>query len=438
MNMKKVFRLLICLGLVLSFMTNSVFAMEGEPESFWGKFETPNHTGRHFAFADSRYYDGTDKVNVFNIGIDLGYNWNGAAGFYTNGDWSDLTKVYRREDYYKNQEFTDFSDNGEVAAPKPEGYSINDVGADADGTLSSYNAGVYTKVSLFNFDTFGRSAKRNYEGIVPDGYPMTTYIEIWKVDPELELAVDHNSVKRGDTFTATLTINNHFNNVEGLPAAEQVTFVPENATAISEVTKMDNTYQQKFQATEDINVDSIRIKGSVLDTAMNYNAAEKELTLPLDKLYSVSYEFISDSNDKEFPNEIIQLLPHDEQRYESGTAITAMNPEHTSVKVKDGVWEFKGYDADSKTIDSDITFVGTWTFTSNATGENKTESAEPGNQNGSGTINKPGKTETKSVESPKTGDNSQLTLWIALISIGILGLTGTILYQKRKLKDSSK
>ena len=99
MNMKKVFRLLICLGLVLSFMTNSVFAMEGEPESFWGKFETPNNTGRHFAFADSRYYDGTDKVNVFNIGIDLGYNWNGAAGFYTNGDWSDLTKVYRREDY---------------------------------------------------------------------------------------------------------------------------------------------------------------------------------------------------------------------------------------------------------------------------------------------------------------------------------------------------
>lgn len=45
MNMKKVFRLLICLGLVLSFMTNSVFAMEGEPESFWGKFETPNSTG---------------------------------------------------------------------------------------------------------------------------------------------------------------------------------------------------------------------------------------------------------------------------------------------------------------------------------------------------------------------------------------------------------
>ena len=103
MNMKKVFRLLICLGLVLSFMTtNSVFAMEGEPESFWGKFETPNGNGRHFAFADSRYQDGTDKVNVFNIGIDLGYNWNGAAGFYTNGAWSDPVS-YTHLDVYKRQ-----------------------------------------------------------------------------------------------------------------------------------------------------------------------------------------------------------------------------------------------------------------------------------------------------------------------------------------------
>ena len=282
--MKKAFRLLLCLGLVLSFFIPiSVFAAKGEPESFWGKFETPDNSGKHFAFADSRYYDGTAQVNVFNIGIDLGYNYNGNAGFYTNGDWSDLTKVYRREDYYKNQEFTDFSDNGEVGGPRPEGYPINDVGADADGTLASYNAGVYRKVSLANFDTFGRSAKRNYEGIVPDGYQMTTYIEIWKVDPELELTVDHDNVKRGDTFTATLTIDNHFNNMDGLPTAEQITLVPQNATPISNVTKTDNTYQQKFRATEDVNADSIQIKAGVLDTATNYNADEKELTLPLDK-----------------------------------------------------------------------------------------------------------------------------------------------------------
>ena len=104
--MKKILRLLLCLGLVLSFIPISAFAEEGKPESFWGKFETPDGSGKHFVFADSRYYDGTNQVNVFNIGIDLGYNYNGSAGFYTNGDWSDLTKVYRREDYYKNQEFT--------------------------------------------------------------------------------------------------------------------------------------------------------------------------------------------------------------------------------------------------------------------------------------------------------------------------------------------
>lgn len=389
--MKKILRLLLCLGLVLSFIPISAFAEEGKPESFWGKFETPDGSGKHFVFADSRYYDGTNQVNVFNIGIDLGYKYNGSAGFYTNGDWSDLTKVYRREDYYKNQEFKDFSDNGEVGGPRPEGYPINDVGADADGTLASYNAGVYTKVSLSNFDTFGRSAKINYEGIVPDGYRMTTYIEIWKVNPKLELAVDHDNVKRGDTFTATLTIDNYFNNTDGLPTADQVNFVPENAIAISEITKVDNTYQQKFRVTEDVNADSIQIKAGVLDTATNYNAAEKELNLPLDKLYFVTYEFISGSKDKELPNEITQLLPFDEHRYESGTSITAVKPDNTSVKVKDGVWEFQGYDADSKTIDSNITFVGTWTFT-----QNTTEPTEPGNQGrgDSGTTNKPENTTT--------------------------------------------
>ena len=259
---------------------------------------------------------------------------------------------------------------------------------------------------------------------------MTTYIEIWKVNPELEMAVDHDNVKRGDTFTATLTIDNHFKNMDGLPTADQVSFVPKNAIAISEVTKVNNTYQQKFQATEDVNADSIQIKAGVLDTATNYNAAEKELTLPLDKLYFVSYEFISGSKDKELPNEITQLLPFDEHRYESGTSITAVKPDHTSVKVKDGVWKFEGYDADSKTIDSNITFVGTWMFTPNAT-----EPTESGNQNDSGTTNKPentGNTGTKPDKLPQTGDDSNPMLWIALLLVSGSAVIGTTVVGRKK------
>ena len=48
--MKKIFRLLLCLGLVLSCIPISAFAAEGEPESFWGKFETPDGKGKHFVF----------------------------------------------------------------------------------------------------------------------------------------------------------------------------------------------------------------------------------------------------------------------------------------------------------------------------------------------------------------------------------------------------
>ncbi|MEI3551743.1 MAG: hypothetical protein V8Q17_03920 [Acutalibacteraceae bacterium] len=61
--------------------------------------------------------------------------------------------VYRRR-YYKNQEFIDYTNNATPGQePRPEGYPTNDVGGDADGKLSSYNAGTYTypiMVKLFN------------------------------------------------------------------------------------------------------------------------------------------------------------------------------------------------------------------------------------------------------------------------------------------------
>ena len=111
--------------------------------------------------------------------------------YYTNGDWTDLTTVYRREDYYKTEEFKNFSDNGEVGDPKPEGYPTNDVGGDAEGKLPSYNAGVYTTLSWTGFEMFGRSWCRNYGIDSVISVPrVTTYVEIWRVEPNLSLAMD--------------------------------------------------------------------------------------------------------------------------------------------------------------------------------------------------------------------------------------------------------
>ena len=42
------------------------------------------------------------------------------------------------------------------------------------------------------------------------------------------------------------------------------------------------------------------------------------------------------------------LLPIDPAKYVEGATITAIQPDETEIEVSDGVWTFKGYDADSK------------------------------------------------------------------------------------------
>lgn len=102
-------------------MSHPVLATENDSVSYVGHYST----NQSFAFVNSRYYDGTNYVKVF--------NWGWAAGqsdqYYVNGDWTDLNHVYTREDY-------------------TTGNPTNLVGSDGDGTLSSANAGTYTLVNI--------------------------------------------------------------------------------------------------------------------------------------------------------------------------------------------------------------------------------------------------------------------------------------------------
>ncbi len=89
--------------------------------------------------------------------------------------------------------------------------------------------------------------------------------------------------------------------------------------------------------------------------------------------YHVLYEFKSETADKELIDNITDLLPTDNKKYFEGSTITAIQPDETTIKVSDGVWTFKGYDADKKeakatNADSkgNVKFIGTWAFSSNA------------------------------------------------------------------------
>lgn len=88
--------------------------------------------------------------------------------------------------------------------------------------------------------------------------------------------------------------------------------------------------------------------------------------------YRVLYEFVSGTTGKGLPDEITDLLPIDSAKYVEGTTIKAIQPDETKIIVSDGIWTFKGYDADSKLANPDnadgnrnVTFTGTWEFNVN-------------------------------------------------------------------------
>ena len=332
--------------------TGAAYEMtEGKADAYWGHIPE----NKTFAFVESRYYDGTDDVEVFNVGFYMGT----PGQYYTNGDWTDLTTVYRRDDYYKTEEFKQFSENGGVSDPKPEGYPTNDVGGDADGTLSSYDAGIYTTLSWTGFEMFGRSWYRNY-GIdsVINASNVTTYVEIWRVMPELTLTVDKDAVARGEEFTATLSIQNHFDNYEGLPAADQVVFSAENAQMISTgVSRENNSYTASFRATEDLSADEIKISAGVGDNATNYKPASVNTVLPLPAVtYTVTY---TDGVEDE--------TVFEDQVY-GGLSAGTQTPSFDGTPSRDG-YDFAGWSPEvAETVSGNATYAATWTKKSSGHG----------------------------------------------------------------------
>ncbi|WP_421781428.1 SHIRT domain-containing protein [Gardnerella sp. DNF01199S] len=80
--------------------------------------------------------------------------------------------------------------------------------------------------------------------------------------------------------------------------------------------------------------------------------------------HKVNYNFNS-KDDKKLPDEVTNLLPKDENKYKKGEKITPADPTQKEISVDGGKWTFIGYDTEEQTVeDKDLTFTGTWKFTS--------------------------------------------------------------------------
>ena len=80
--------------------------------------------------------------------------------------------------------------------------------------------------------------------------------------------------------------------------------------------------------------------------------------------HKVNYNFKSEDG-KNLPVEVTNLLPKDEKTYKKGEKITPVDPAQKEISVDGGKWTFLGYDKKAQTVeDNDLTFTGTWKFTS--------------------------------------------------------------------------
>lgn len=101
---------------------------------------------------------------------------------------------------------------------------------------------------------------------------------------------------------------------------------------------------------------------SLLDS----NDKKTRITVDFNALlkHKVSYNFNS-KDDKKLPDKVTNLLPKNENTYKKGEKITPADPTQKEISVDGGKWAFIGYDTEEQTVaDKDLTFTGTWKFTS--------------------------------------------------------------------------
>lgn len=184
------------------------------------------------------------------------------------------------------------------------------------------------------------------------------------------------------------------------------------------------------------------------------SAQEIDVTAPMGKkttflkaayanTYIVIYRFVSKSEGQGLPDEVVDLLPIDTQEYQLGEQVTPIMPERTKVPVTGGVWEFQGYDAENKRIESVTTeFVGAWSFKPDAAIDDANGSSATGTPSAA-VENKENKAEKASlkrknsvkqtVKSPKTGDENNVKYYIFLSVTALLTVVVAFV-GKRKVK----
>lgn len=89
----------------------------------------------------------------------------------------------------------------------------------------------------------------------------------------------------------------------------------------------------------------------------SYTAKEQP---PVVKEFTVSYKFVGTKGET-VPQEVLSFLPAS-VTVKEGTIVTPKNLSGVEVEVANGTWKFQGWDRNSATVTSNVTFTGSWKF----------------------------------------------------------------------------
>ena len=158
--------------------------------------------------------------------------------------------------------------------------------------------------------------------------------------------------------------------------------------------------------------------------------------------YNVTHEFISGTPGKELPEEVLALIPSDQNNKEDGSVVTPDTIANKEIVVEGGKWVFKLWDAEQKNINSaDEKFVGTWVFVE------AEDTDDSGDTDGSGdtddTGNTDGSDDTGNTDSdekpgnqvtPGLGDRIDTNIWYAMSFISMLIVVFCVVKKKYVVK----
>ena len=302
------------------------------------------------AFQDNKIREVVLKENFKNVKFQIDGNDRNymSAGPFDNQNLGEITASVGSEfkmPFVINQ-------IGESDIQSLGGFKINNVPTQIencdfltkkDGKYIITKAGKYPAQFLF-YDSHGRTNRPGYGFTRPFASINFTYNIVQ--NNTVTFMDDDKVIKKVEVENGKNIDSDNITEEKGQmpknPAKEGYTFKGWN-------TKKDGTGQdftKNTKVTEDIIVYAIYDKNIY-----------KENT------YRVNYKFKSE-DDKNLPQEILNLLPKDENKYKKGEKITPAYPVQKEIKVKDEKWTFLGYDKKEQTIeDKDITFIGTWKCT---------------------------------------------------------------------------